>query len=332
MAILLFKLREGENNTLKIKEIYDYVVAQGIEKDPRKPEGVKEALEKVQKQYDDLKAEEKEEFDRESLTNPYSDTRILYGDPEAEVERLMVGVDIEVGEVMLADRLGEKGKPVNLIMAHHPEGKALARLHDVMHLQEDIMARYGVPINVAESIMASRISEVKRGLMPINHNRAIDAARLLEIAMLSAHTVADNQVTFFLQDLFDSEEPRTLGDILKLLKNIPEYAHAAKHSAGPEVVLGSKERRAGKILVDMTGGTSGSENAYAKLSQAGIGTIVGMHMSDKHRKKAEKSHINVIIAGHIASDSLGMNLLLDGIENKGVEIIPCSGLIRNKRS
>jgi hypothetical protein len=96
-------------------------------------------------------------------------------------------------------------------------------------------------------------------------------------------------------------------------------------------VLGSKDNRAGKVLVDMTGGTSGSEKSYAKLSQAGVGTIVGMHMSDKHREEAEKNHLNVVIAGHIASDSLGMNMLLDGIENRGVEIIPCSGFIRHKR-
>ncbi len=317
---------------MNIKEIYEYVVEKGIEKDPRGPEGVEEALERVKKKYEDLREKEKKEFDMESLSNPYSDTRILCGDPGSEVKRMMVGVDIEVGEVMLADRLGEKSRPVDLIMTHHPEGKALARLHDVMHLQEDILARYGVPINVAESLMSSRISEVKRGLMPINHNRAIDAAKILDLAMLSAHTVADNHVTAFLQELFDSEEPRTLGDILKLLKDIPEYAEADKHGAGPDIVLGSKERRAGKVLVDMTGGTSGSENAYTKLSQAGIGTIVGMHMSDKHRKQAEKSHINVIIAGHIASDSVGMNLLLDGIEKQGVEIISCSGLIRHSRS
>ena len=317
---------------MKIKEIYEYVVEKGIEKDPRKPEGVKEALERVKKKYEEMKEDEKKEFDLESLTNPYSDTRILCGDKETEVKRMMVGVDIEVGEVILADRLAEKNRPIDLIMAHHPEGKALAELHDVMHLQEDILARFGVPINVAESIMASRISEVKRGLMPINHNRAIDAAKILDIAMISAHTVADNQVTAFLQEMFDHEMPRTLGDIIKLLKEIPEYAEAVKHSAGPEIILGSKERRAGKVLVEMTGGTSGSEDAYTKLSQAGVGTIIVMHMDEKHRKQAEKSHINVVIAGHIASDSLGINMLLDGIENQGVEIIPCSGLIRNKRS
>ncbi|HED24524.1 MAG TPA: NGG1p interacting factor NIF3, partial [Firmicutes bacterium] len=57
----------------------------------------------------------------------------------------------------------------------------------------------------------------------------------------------------------------------------------------------------------------------------------GMHMTEKHRKQAEKNHINVVIAGHIASDSVGMNLLLDGLEEKGIEILPCSGLIRKRR-
>jgi len=316
---------------LKIKEIYNYVLEKGIEKDPRKRENVEEVLAREKKKFDEMKEEDKKDYDSEKLTNPYSDTRILCGDPEAEVKRLLVGVDIEVGEVLLADRLAEKGQPVDLIITHHPEGKALSRLHDVMHMQEDILARYGVPINVAEGIMSSRISEVKRGLMPINHNRAIDAAKILGIAMMSAHTVADNQVTAFLQEMFDQQEPRTLGDILKLLKDIPEYAEAARHGAGPDIVIGSRDRRAGKVLVDMTGGTGGSEKAYAKLSQAGVGTIVGMHISEKNRKEAEKYHINVVIAGHISSDSVGMNLLLDRLENKGIEIIACSGIIRHKR-
>jgi putative NIF3 family GTP cyclohydrolase 1 type 2 len=316
---------------LKIKEIHDYLVELGMAKDPRGTEEVKAALEREKKKFADLKKEEQQEFDQERLTNPYADTRILCGDPEQEVRSMLVGIDIEVGEVLLADRLKEQGKPVDLILAHHPEGKALADLHYVMHLQEDILARFGVPINVAEALMSSRISEVKRGLMPVNHNRAIDAAKLLGLSMACSHTVADNQVTAYLQELFERENPRTVGDIIKLLKDIPEYAEATKYSAGPDVVLGSKDNRAGKVLVDMTGGTSGSEKSYAKMSQAGVGTIVGMHMSDKHREEAEKSHLNVVIAGHIASDSLGMNMLLDGIESRGVEIIPCSGFIRHKR-
>jgi hypothetical protein len=39
----------------------------------------------------------------------------------------------------------------------------------------------------------------------------------------------------------------------------------------------------------------------------------------------------VVIAGHISSDSLGMNLFLDELEKKGIKIIPAAGLIRIPR-
>jgi len=200
-----------------------------------------------------------------------------------------------------------------------------------MRLQEDVLAKFGVPINVAEGIMASRINEVKLGLMPLNHNRAVDAARLLDIPLMCVHTPADNQVNDFIQTLIDEKKPETLNDVLKLLKEIPEYAEAVNYNAGPTIVIGGKDKRAGRVMVDMTGGTSGSEDAYAKLAAAGVGTLIVMHIGEKHRKEAEKNHVNVIIAGHMASDSLGLNLFLDELARRGVEIIPCAGLLRYER-
>ena len=316
---------------MKIKEIYDFAVELGRKNDIRTEKELNDLLKRNQKEYEELKEEQKKEYDKEKLTNPYSDTRILYGDENREVKRILVGIDMEIGEVMLADRLSEKGKLVDLIIAHHPEGKALAALHEVMHLQEDMLLRYGVPINVAEGIMSSRISEVKRNLMPLNHNRAVDAAKILGIPIMCIHTPADNMVSTYLQKKFDEKKPKTLDDVVKLLKEEPEYSEAVKHNAGPVIIIGNKKRRAGKVFVDMTGGTGGSERAYEKLAQAGVGTVVVMHIGEKHRKEAEKHHINVIIAGHMASDSIGMNLILDKIEDRGVEVLACSGLMRYKR-
>ena len=71
---------------------------------------------------------------------------------------------------------------------------------------------------------------------------------------------------------------------------------------------------------------------YEKMSQAGIGTILSMHIGEESRKEAEKHHINVVVAGHMSSDSLGMNLFLDELEKKGVKIVPTSGLIRVSRN
>ena len=315
---------------MKLKEIYHLAIEKGIERDPRSKDFVRKLLEKENKLYGEMSEEDKKEYDLDKLFNPYSDTRILYGDPEREVTRVLAGIDMETAEVLLADRLSAQGK-IDLIIAHHPEGKAIAALYQVMKLQEDLLAKFGVPINVAEGIMASRISEVKRGLMPLNHNRAVDAARLLDIPLMCIHTPADNHVSDYLQSMIDENNPETLGDLLKLLKGIPEYAEAVQYNAGPTIVLGSKERRAGKIMVDMTGGTSGSADAYAKLAAAGVGTLVVMHIGEKHRKEAEKNHINVIVAGHMASDSLGLNLVLDQLVQRGVQVVPCAGLIRYER-
>lgn len=311
-----------------LKEIYQLAVRMGMEHDPRGQEALQALLAENRKKYQKMKEEEKKFFDLEQLENPYSDTRVLAGSLDLEVKRVLAGIDMEVGEVLLADRL----QNIDLILSHHPEGKALAALHEVMHLQEDYLEQFGVPINVAEGIMSSRISEVKRGLSPINHQKAVDAARLLGLAFMSVHTPADNLVNDFLTKLFAEKEPKKVGDILKILKEIPEYAQATQLNAGPQIFVGSEDRRCGKIMVNMTGGTSGSENAYEKLAQAGVGTIVEMHMTEKHRKEAEKHHINVVIAGHIASDSLGMNLYLDALEARGVEILACSGLIRVSRN
>ena len=311
-----------------LQEIYRWAVQMGMEKDPRGKAAAKAVLDENKKKFDEMKEEEQKEFDQEQLSNPYSDTRILYGKLDRPVKRVLAGIDIEVGEVLLADRL----QNIDLIVAHHPEGKAFAALHDVMHLQEDIMEMLGVPINVAESLMSGRISEVQRGLSPINHQKTVDAARLLDIAFMCVHTPADNLVNDYLTNFIEEKQPKKIADLIKVLKAIPEYANATKNNAGPQVFVGSKERRCGKIVVNMTGGTSGSEAAYEKLVQAGVGTIVEMHMSEKHRKEAEKAHLNVVVAGHIASDSLGMNLFLDALEQRGIEVLACSGLDRVSRN
>ncbi len=317
---------------MKLRKLYEATVKVGVDYDPRGKAVVRKELKRVNKKYDGLKGNDKQVFDTERLTNPYSDSRILHGADDVDVKSVIMGIDMEIGEILLTDRLREKGRSIDLIWAHHPEGGAQANLSGVMAMQADILHAHGVPINVAEGIMSPRIKQVERGIMPINHMRGVDAARLLDIPMICTHTPADNCVATYLQTMFDAKKAETVGDVLGVLRDIPEYAEAEKLGAGLKVFVGSKERRTGKVLVDMTGGTGGSHKAFEKLANTSdIGTIVGMHISEKNREQAEKHHINVVIAGHIASDTLGMNLLLDGVEKaarRKFDLIECSGFRR----
>ncbi|MFA5714571.1 MAG: NGG1p interacting factor NIF3 [Candidatus Paceibacterota bacterium] len=313
---------------MKIQEIFDLAIQMGIESDFRGKEGVKKVLDRKKKKYEALTEKAKEEFDKEALINPYLDSRIYNIAEDKEIKKILVGIDIDTSELLLAKQL----EGIDLVMAHHPVGRGLANLADIMEMQADIYNYYGVPINVAESLNHPRISEVARGVSASNHQKTVDAARILNLNFMNVHGPADNLVAKFLKDLVEKENPERVEDLVSLLKEIPEYKEAIKIGVGPKATTGKPDNRCGKIAItEIAGGAEGSSKLYEKMSQAGIGTTLSMHASEEHRKEAEAAHINVVIAGHISSDSLGMNLFLDELEKKGIEIICSSGLARVKR-
>ncbi|MHA1451055.1 MAG: NGG1p interacting factor NIF3, partial [Candidatus Hodarchaeales archaeon] len=59
---------------MKVKEFMEKAVSYGIDNDPRGREAIEKILSKNRKKYDKLSTEEKEEFNEESLWNPYSDS------------------------------------------------------------------------------------------------------------------------------------------------------------------------------------------------------------------------------------------------------------------
>lgn len=317
---------------MTLGEIYQKALEVGIEADPRGSDGVKKLLARRKKEYDELPKKKKEEYDLEDLKNPYSDSRILLGDLDLQVDKVLAGIDITSAEVVLADQLNGKGEGIDLLIAHHPVGAPLSALHEVMDLQVDLWAKYGVPVNIGEGLMAERIPEVQRIFSPRNHNQAVDAARLLKFAIMCTHTITDNLVYDFLEKLLNKKGPETVGDVLDILKEVAEYKEAMKGKAGPMLFTGNEKNRAGRVApIEITGGTEPSHLMYEKLALAGVGTIVGMHAAEEHRKEAQKHHINLVIAGHMSSDSLGMNLFLDELEKRNVAVLACSGLIRVRR-
>ncbi len=293
---------------MKLIDFYNQVVRFGRQADPRK--------------------------DKAKIKS-FPDSAILFGQPNLEIHKLMVGIDIEVAELLLADRIRQK-EGLDLVIGHHPEGKAYAGLHEVMRLQVDLLTQAGVAAKTAARLLQTRMEEVQRRVLPQNHTRPVDAARLLNMPFMNMHTPADNHVYRYLEAIFKQKTnaPRLLIDVVKILNTIPEYQIAQKFDTGPRIILGNPKRPVGKILFEMTGGTEGSVDVFDKLYKAGVRTLISMHLSEEHFKKVKSANLNVVIAGHISSDTLGLNLLLDNIEKYAKESFPvvaCSGFTRIKR-
>ena len=320
---------------MKIYDAYRLAIETGMSKDPRPKEEVDRVLSDAKEAYDKLEDDRRELFDQERLWNPYADSRFSSMAEESkdlEAECFMWGVDIGPAEVLLADRLREKGRNISAVVAHHPIGTARNCFPGVMWMQADMYHDAGVPINVAEGLMRPRMDDVLRGVMGSNYNQGVDAAKLLGFPLFNIHSPADNMVQDYMTRMFEEGQPRTLGDIIDILYGQPEFREAARYNSPPKIMVGSKSGRCGKIVCKMTGGTSGPKEIYEKFADAGVGTVVGMHFPESHFEEAKKNNVNLVISGHMSSDSLGINLICDVWEKAGIDIIPCSGFMRYSRN
>ena len=87
------------------------------------------------------------------------------------------------------------------------------------------------------------------------------------------------------------------------------------------------------VATEFTGGTNGPEEFIEEQSKAGIGTILTMHVTEKSLEKAKEHHINFVQCSHIASDNIGLNLMLDKLmkDEPKLKIHEFSGFMRVKR-
>ncbi|WP_242847793.1 hypothetical protein [Fervidicella metallireducens] len=137
--------------------------------------------------------------------------------------------------------------------------------------------------------------------------------------------ITENYLQGLLNEKFKDNPKATLKDIIDTLKEIPEYKNSI---VKPVIRVGGNDDFAGKIAVLMAGGTNGGEKVFKAYFEAGVGTIICMHMPEDVRKAVVEQNIgNVIVAGHMPSDSIGINMLVEELRNRGLEVTTMSGII-----
>ena len=113
---------------MKLSDLYQHSIRYGAALDVRGPEGLRRALEARRREYESLPPHEREAYDLERLTNPFGDVRLAYTPrpaSEIEVRTILLGIDIGVAELLLADHLRRKGVPVDAVGGRWPSGRGV---------------------------------------------------------------------------------------------------------------------------------------------------------------------------------------------------------------
>ena len=284
---------------MKLEQLYNFILEEGAKNDPR--QHIKKYT--------------------------YPDTAILFGNLKGQIKNIMVGIDIGVAEVLLADRLRKNGRQVDLILVHHPLGIAQTNYASAMNMQTDLLHLAGFSKATAKKLNKPDMKKIRRNLYLTNYNKVVDAARLLNIPLICAHTPVDNLVWSHLNNHL--QRAKRLGDVIDLLLKLPEYRHASQIGLPPTIIKGRTNDKVGKFWIDMTGANPLPSSAIRLMKNIGIDTVVAMHLFEETFKELNHTHINYIVCGHMASDSLGLNLLLKKLSQKTkFKVIPCGGFWR----
>jgi hypothetical protein len=246
--------------------------------------------------------------------------------PGADLARALFGIDLEVGELLYAKEAG-----FDVVVAHHPVGGggASVQFTDVMWRQVEQMTEEGIAEPVARAAVAERVATVHRRRHLGNPNRVLDTARLIGLPLLNIHLPPDIVTRRFLQGLLaGSVEPdTTVGALLEVLSEIPEMRLSL---VKPEVWIGDPDNPIGRATVAFAGGTNGGYPVFRTYYAAGVKTILAMHIdeADFLRLRAEvPADCNFVVTGHMPSDSIGINRLIWGLEDRGLECVRTSGII-----
>jgi putative NIF3 family GTP cyclohydrolase 1 type 2 len=233
--------------------------------------------------------------------------------PSEDVEKVLFAIDVGTAELALAKELG-----CDLVIAHHPIGEALISFSKVVRRHFDFMIEHGVPRGTAEEAVRQLMERVEIRNHPANYMHTVRAARLLEMPLMNIHQPIDEITRQALLNKLRNSKTRKVGDIVRAFEELPEFKAAATKIS---VRVGSEENEAGRIALVFGAGTNGGYPVAKAYFDNGIGTVIYLHVDyDDVRRLREDGKGNLIVLGHMAGDSIGINVFNNELRSRGLEV------------
>ncbi len=245
--------------------------------------------------------------------------------PGKTVRRIFATIDCDVADLLMARVLR-----CDTVITHHPEGVASLDGWKLIARQVEQMVECGVPVARAETAIQRRMHSVELNSHVRNYARVVQAAQLLNLSFLNVHLPCDVISRRLIGEKmapFNRPESRaTVSEVIAVLQEIPEQKLAATQA---KVRLGGLDRLAGRVAVAMAGYTNGGVDVLRAYFEAGVGTVLMMHFPETDLKEGREQKLagNLVITGHMASDSIGINVYLDELERRGLEVVRAGGII-----
>jgi hypothetical protein len=245
--------------------------------------------------------------------------------PGRDIKKLLIGIDIGAGELSMARQLG-----YDLVIAHHPV--SLAGKYRVYQNHFDHMVEAGVPEDAAREAVDVRYETLALMDQVANHDQVASAAELLGMPFMNIHQPCDEMGRAILQKTIDDHvagnPDASLEEVCRAISALPEFETALTEVT---LALGDPKAPAGRVKVSHGAYTNGGHAIATAYFEAGIDTVLYIHLQPPELEKLrQEAKGNLIISGHIVSDEIGIDPLIDALRAEGLQVECISGL-RHRR-
>lgn len=317
---------------MTIQDLYLFAIERAMALEPRGKAGMQEYLSERRREYEALGEEEKRSYDVERLRNPFGDTRMLVGDPQTEVRRILCGVNIDSGELLLADRLADKGRPVDLVVSHHhsAQGGGTGCREDIMWGQMAMLTAFGVPEHVADKLIRPQALVPNQRSTDYRFNQIAEA---LGMPLMTIHGPADLYLYQEGHRVIREEQPRTVGELVEISDSWQEVQWLRERGQGTQIAVGEAKNPLGRVYCCFYGGWNPTPAVFEALCDAGCGTLWVVVTSEELNEVARRRNASIVVTPHMPADNYGLNRLFDDAEAEfgEFEVVETGNFVRVRR-
>ncbi|MFX0125323.1 MAG: hypothetical protein ACFFAE_16970 [Candidatus Hodarchaeota archaeon] len=244
--------------------------------------------------------------------------------PGENISNILYGIDIGAAELLYAKEQG-----FDCVIAHHPVG--LTNQFQVFQRHLGQLLSKGVPNETAQKVIEEKMVGFKFGSHARNYDAVPSFARLIGMPFLNIHCPSDEfgrrLITRSIEELEIHQENLLLHEVITHLEK--SFSEFRKAQTKIEVAKGNGSDPLGNWIFSHGAFTNGGFTIADTYYQHDVDTVIYIHIAPTELFKVlNLTYGQLLITGHLASDSIGINPFLDRLEEKGIQITAVGGLIR----
>ena len=232
--------------------------------------------------------------------------------PGKGIKRVLFAVDAGTPELLFAKQAG-----YDLLIGHHPVGPARLTFSRVAERHVEFMLEKGVPKKVAEEAAGQLIRRIDVRAHPANYLQDVEVAKRLGMPFMNIHLPLDQVTRDYLLGAIRKSDADTVGNLIDKLEAIREFKNAKTKI---ELRMGRRDEKLGNWVLVFAAGTNGGYPVAKAYFEHGVDTVIYLHIDyDELAKLRMDCKRNLLVLGHMAGDSIGVNAFLKELRKKGVE-------------